>query len=450
MDESAFRTLCERYEQPAFNLAYRIAGSEANAADAVQEAFFEAMQRLPRMAAGELSFGRCLFGATRNACHDLMPRRQRPLPAETVPASPESSQEAIAGAGMRLPERQREALALRELGQLSYEEIAAIMETSGNSVAQLISRARINLSDELRGTVLASIAAPSPECERALPLIAMRQDGQLTAGSREDAWLDLHLGECDRCRLGVEAMREADASYRSWAPIAAAPSLLAATMAKTAVLTGSDRSEEIAEAEAGHGPAGSRSAATPASTAARGRSSRRRPVLAAGLATLLLLVGLAAIFLQDDPAAPPLDPAADAAPVPKTAAARPDEGARVKREGATVQKDEKKAAAGASTTPAGVGETSSTPGPVTSEGASSEPASLPDRPSGEAGVEPTQRTSTPKPSRKPQPVTTTAAPAESAPAPVPVTEAPPAVEEPASEHPGRKDPPGKAVGRPPK
>ena len=101
-------------------------------------------------------------------------------------------------ANVRLPERQREVLALRELEELSYDEIAEITAMDRGSVAQLISRARIKLRDELRGTALASIAPASPDCERALPLIAMRQDRELEdAGDR--AWLAEHLAACDTC-----------------------------------------------------------------------------------------------------------------------------------------------------------------------------------------------------------------------------------------------------------
>ena len=156
---------------------------------------------------------------------------------------------------MRLPERQREVLALRDLEELSYDEIGAIMEVNGNTVAQLISRARINLSDEMRGTSLAAVAAPSAECERALPLIATRDDGQLEPASGDAAWLDDHLAGCRRCRAGVEAMQEADASYRAWAPIAAAPWLLKETMAKAAEQAGADWSEAIADAAAARTPA---------------------------------------------------------------------------------------------------------------------------------------------------------------------------------------------------
>src|SRR5256885_5403950 len=108
----------------------------------------------------------------------------------------------------RLPERQREVLALRELEELSYDEIAEIMDMNRNAAAQLISRARIKLRDELRGSALASIAVSSPDCERALALIAMRDDGQLE-DPLELAWLEQHLAECDTCRVSVEAMHEA-------------------------------------------------------------------------------------------------------------------------------------------------------------------------------------------------------------------------------------------------
>ena len=46
------------------------------------------------------------------------------------------------------------------------------MGMNRNSVAQLISRARINLRDALRGAALGAIIPNSPQCERAMPLIA--------------------------------------------------------------------------------------------------------------------------------------------------------------------------------------------------------------------------------------------------------------------------------------
>ena len=461
-DGGAFAVLCGCYEQRAFNLAYRIAGSESEAADAVQQAFLEVMRRAPRLGDGEPSFASHLFAATRNACHEPVGGRQRPRPSEAIGESiasrgeneaivestgprgeGEPEEEAIREASLRLPEHQREALALRELEELSYDEIATIMETSPNSVAQLISRARINLHDELHGNVLASVAAPSPECERALPLIAMREDGQLEAASRDASWLDAHLADCHRCEIGVEVMREASISYRAWAPIAATPGLLKATMAKAAELTGADWSEEIAEAEP-----------------ARDRPPRRRATLAAGLAALLLLAGAAAaVFAGDDPPAAPVEPAAGSAQGPSAASSGPGANAAKTGErerGAARKKKARRTGAGATaagTAPAvtTAGETIPAPTSVQATaggGAPSDSQSRPNRSSGKTAVQPTQPTSTSRPRSKPKP-TAASAPAPD-PAPTPVAEDPFPAEESPGKSSGKGNPPGKPADRPPK
>src|SRR5256714_7247232 len=205
-DGAAFATLYDRYESRIFNFCNRLLGSRDDAADATQEAFLKVLQRLPKLEARELNFSAYLFAAARNASYDTIGKRKRAEPTEEVPepsaardpgdlyTDPEraamlsSLQDDVREANGRLPERQREVLALRELEDLSYDEIAELMDMNRNSVAQLISRARMKLRDELRGTALAAVATTSPDCERALPLIAMRQDRQLK-DPQDPAWL---------------------------------------------------------------------------------------------------------------------------------------------------------------------------------------------------------------------------------------------------------------------
>jgi RNA polymerase sigma factor (sigma-70 family) len=213
------------------------------------------LRRLPKLEGRDLAFGSYLFTSARHACYDLIERRKRTEPSDEIlegatpvgggvgggglgfdPGDPHDDpernvllsarQDEIREANAALPERQREVLVLRELEDLSYDEIAEIMAMNRNSVAQLISRARINLRDALRGTALASIAASTADCERALPLLASRQDGQ---GQRDEGWLDEHLLACDTCGLSCEAMEEAGVSYRAWLPVAAAPVLFRET-----------------------------------------------------------------------------------------------------------------------------------------------------------------------------------------------------------------------------
>ncbi len=318
-DGAAFAALYNRYERRVYNLCLRILGTADDAADATQEAFLSIFGRLPKLAGRDLNFGSYLFTSARNASYDIIKRRGAARPTDEIPESaapigpgaggdggsdpgapeddPErnvllaAQQDEIRAANHSLPERQREVLALRELEGLSYDEIAEIMSMNRNSVAQLISRARIGLRDALRGTALASVAASSPDCERALPLIALGEDRQ--PRSPDDArWLTRHLATCETCGVSREAMAEAGRSYRAWAPVAALPWLFDDTIAKAAELAGADWSHVLESGTRREGRA-----TTTASTAARartffaglgGRVRRRDAWLAGALAALLL------------------------------------------------------------------------------------------------------------------------------------------------------------------
>jgi RNA polymerase sigma-70 factor (ECF subfamily) len=442
-DGSAFASLYERYERRAYNLAYRITGSEPDAADATEEAFLRVMRRLPKLEDREPAFGSCLFTATRNACYDLMEKRPPAQPGDQRENLGGKllleSQQEVRDANRRLPEHQREALALHGLEELSYDEIAAIMEINRNSVAQLISRARINLRDELHGTALATVAAPSPECERALPLIAAREDGQLEAGSDDDAWLDAHLAGCERCGLGVEAVQAADASYRTWAPIAVVPWLLEETMAKAAAMAGADWSDATAEAIALRADPKSPSGMPPASLAGRsgeGRSSRRRrAIAAAGLAALLLGGGIATVLAGGESSRIPDQPVADTHPAGSVPASKPS---------SKPQKEKRGRHKAPRTETAPRATTAASPAPLTEAGgsASSEPASSPAGHQGTSGLQPPQTVATPPP----KPKSTPNHPPQPAPAPAPTAEAQPPTEPPTEEP--SKENPSKGKGPP--
>src|SRR5262245_22182598 len=248
-DGAAFAVLYDRHERRAFNLCYRITGSADDAADATQETFLNVLERLPGLADRELNFGSYLLTAARHASYDAIERRKRAVPSAEIPDSAippvaaadepallAAHQEQIRAANELLPPRQREVLALRELEELSYDEVAELMGMNRNAVAQLISRARLNLRDALRRGALGSIAAGSPDCEAALPLLALAQDNGLDDAARAD-WLAGHLANCATCRVRVEAMEEAGAAYRLWVPLV--PALwLGAKVAKAAERTG--------------------------------------------------------------------------------------------------------------------------------------------------------------------------------------------------------------------
>jgi hypothetical protein len=151
------------------------------------------------------------------AAHEPIPAEPTPADEPTAADQPRTLAEAVAAelaeATARLPERQREALALRELLGLHHLEIGRVVGVETVAVAPLLARARLRLRTELRG-----VSPPAPECperERALRTITLRQDGEEVPVADDD-WLIEHLGHCEGCGRAHAAMLEASACYRAW------------------------------------------------------------------------------------------------------------------------------------------------------------------------------------------------------------------------------------------
>jgi RNA polymerase sigma factor (sigma-70 family) len=151
------------------------------------------------------------------AAAECRSREEAPAQAADDGSDPGSLAEAVARelaqATAQLPERQREALALRELLGLSYDEVGSVVGLDPTAVGPLLARARLRLRTELRGE-----GAPLPGCderERALRTIALRQDGESVSEADED-WLIEHLGHCVGCARAHSTMLEASACYRAW------------------------------------------------------------------------------------------------------------------------------------------------------------------------------------------------------------------------------------------
>ena len=160
-DQDAFAALVRQYEKRVSALTTRLCGSPEDAQEAAQDAFLAAWQGLPFFR-GDASFATWLYRLTHNACMDLLRREQRHSAAagpslddeETtfeVSDPGEGPQEAAERAELRhaierglqsLPEGYRAALVLRELHQLSYDEIAQTTDTDLGTVKSRINRGR--------------------------------------------------------------------------------------------------------------------------------------------------------------------------------------------------------------------------------------------------------------------------------------------------------------------
>ena len=318
-DGEAFAQLYDRHERRVYGYCLRMLGAPDEAGDATQETFMRLLGRLPALEGRDVNFIAYALTTARNVCYDAIEARRRVQPVAepidrsttTMPATigrhagepseialdPEraallaAAREDVRAANARLPERQREVLALRELEQLSYEQIGEVVDLNENAVAQLISRARIRLREELRGDALGSIAASSPDCERALPLLARLQDVQ-TGATDELDWLYTHIAGCETCRLSRAAMEEAGASYRALGPIVVLAWLRHATIAHAAQFVGADWSH-VAGSVGAQG-------ATPPSAPASGAHRKRLAAAALGVCLLAIVAVLLAASVAPD------------------------------------------------------------------------------------------------------------------------------------------------------
>ena len=162
--QDAFEALVHLYEKKVFALTSRLCGDPEDAREAAQEAFLAAWQGLPFFR-GDASFSTWLYRLTSNACMDLLRREQRRTSAAgpslddeevniDVPSPMESPQEAAEHRELRaqieeglraLTPEHRQVLLLRELHQLSYDEIADTLDLDVGTVKSRISRGRKQL-----------------------------------------------------------------------------------------------------------------------------------------------------------------------------------------------------------------------------------------------------------------------------------------------------------------
>lgn len=183
-DEDAFAELVRLHEKKVYNLALRMCGNAEDASDAAQEAFVSAWKGLPNFR-GEAGFSTWLYRLTCNAAIDLLRRNKKQRgelslddsgagidPVDGGPSPQERAEgaelrEAVAAGLARLSEDHRQALVLREMQELSYEEIASVLEVDLGTVKSRISRARGALRKILRSSGNLSGYLPSKPSDEA-------------------------------------------------------------------------------------------------------------------------------------------------------------------------------------------------------------------------------------------------------------------------------------------
>ncbi|MDQ2650061.1 MAG: sigma-70 family RNA polymerase sigma factor [Actinomycetota bacterium] len=161
-DRQALDTLLRRHHDRLLNLCRRLAGNEADALDATQEALLAIVRGLPRFD-GRAAFSTWAYRVTTNACLDeLRRRRRRPVlglpddePDHGRGGPIAAAEPGIDGLGDRmaieraladLPIEFRAPVVLRDLCDLDYAEIGATLGIPAGTVRSRIARGRAQLA----------------------------------------------------------------------------------------------------------------------------------------------------------------------------------------------------------------------------------------------------------------------------------------------------------------
>ena len=164
-DRDALRVLYDTYKDRVYSLSlYFFHGDESVAADVTQQVFLKLITSVPQFK-GNAEFSTWLYRLVVNACQDAARRRKSAALATDRSwleefASPCTQEDdytraqnahCVRGAVSELPPKLRMAVLLRYFDDLSYEEMAQVLNCSMGTVASRLSRGHKILAERLKG-----------------------------------------------------------------------------------------------------------------------------------------------------------------------------------------------------------------------------------------------------------------------------------------------------------
>jgi RNA polymerase sigma factor (sigma-70 family) len=314
----AFEAIVERYQGRLLGFCRQMLGSTEDAEDILQEVFVNAYRAM-LADEREINLRPWLYRIARNRClnylrkpkadaqesMDMVPEVEAASTAEKVHNREEFRQ--ILSDVNKLPETQRAALLLREMDALSYEEIAAAMETTVPSVKSLLVRARISLAEASQARLLT--------CGEVHVELSEAAEGL----RKVSAPVRRHVRECEECadfRSQIRSNEKALAALFPVGPLIAFKGFIAS---KLGLSGAGGASAGAAGAGAGAGAVGGGVAAIGGGSAASGLGALGGAIgtkAAAGVVTAALLTAGAVEVKQTTNSAPPT-------PAPHTASLNP-------------------------------------------------------------------------------------------------------------------------------
>jgi len=171
-EEAAYEALLTRFQQPVYNLAFRLASNPGDASDVVQEVFLKVFRNVGHFRR-QSSLKTWIYRITVNEAHNqrrwFFRHRSREVGLDDE--TDEGCSRTVADRGRspfdcafdrekhvlienalgRINPLFREVVVLRDIEDLSYEEIAEVLQISLGTVKSRIMRGREALREELTG-----------------------------------------------------------------------------------------------------------------------------------------------------------------------------------------------------------------------------------------------------------------------------------------------------------
>ena len=207
-NEAAFEVIFERHGPAILAFCRHMLGTREEAEDAVQHTFAAAYRDLQRGRDRDIALKPWLFAIARNRCLSVLrARREVPTAVDALesgsPSGAGLAEQVEERADLRhlladvreLPDEQRAALLLTELGDLSHTEVAGVLGCEVSRVKGLVYRAR--------SALIARREARETPCESIREQLATLRGGSLRRNE-----LRLHLRECPGCRSYREQVKQ--------------------------------------------------------------------------------------------------------------------------------------------------------------------------------------------------------------------------------------------------
>jgi RNA polymerase sigma factor (sigma-70 family) len=226
----AFEAVYDRYHRQILSFCRHMLGSREEAEDAVQHTFMAAYTDL-RRSEKQIQLRPWLYAIARNHCMSLLRARREQAPLDDAePSADGLSAEVQRREDLRdllrdlarLPDDQRAALVLAELGALSHDEIAEVVGCPKEKVKALVFQARSSLSARREA--------------REMPCSEIREQlATLTGGSLRRTALRRHLDDCPGCRAFQAEVKRQRAAMAVLLPVAPSVALKSGVMSAIAV-----------------------------------------------------------------------------------------------------------------------------------------------------------------------------------------------------------------------